>query len=273
MEYNESELSLETLLHETLMYTQMIRENAKQNHLSFQKPVQKVKYPETVGIIYKIDNFQNTFCIRGFISDNIKLSMESIQKGNKSDLESLKINTEEEIKLVNFFPTKTKELAGKLREQTLNRRFPHQEDSICNLSDPGFSWWMNYEESIQQNIKIGKFEVFFKSHDIFRAEKYDQLGPIGSGAYSAIQLNNARNLLLNSFPISEFSCDDKSLVITTTRPDHSSFLTFKKIFSEGINYTERENFPEDNEGDSLYNYFQEVALIRRFWIEVKSKIV
>ena len=79
----------------------------------------------------------------------------------------------------------------------------------------------------QENISEGRFEIFFRSHGINRAEKYIQLGPIGDGSVAALRMNQARTLLRSSFPISEFSCDDKSFTVASSKPDHLSFVSFR----------------------------------------------
>ena len=124
----------------------------------------------------------------------------------------------------------------------------------------------------QENISEGRFEIFFRSHGINRAEKYIQLGPIGDGSVAALRMNQARTLLRSSFPISEFSCDDKSFTVASSKPDHLSFVSFRNIFLEGANHTELENFPDNSVGRTLFYYFHELAIVRKFWIEVKTKL-
>jgi hypothetical protein len=220
--------------------------------------------PETPGIIYKIDSGSSTFCVRGFSTTNIREAFKEISDTSNSKRIILKIDRESNVEEVNFFATKSFELAEAVREQIVNRRFPHQEDAVCNISDPGYSWWMNVENS--------GFEIFFRSHGINRADKYIQLGPIGDGGVAALRMNQARTLLRSSFPISEFSCDDKSFTVASTKPEHLSFISFKNIFLEGINHTELENFPDNSVGRTLYYYFHELAIVRKFWIEVKTKL-
>lgn len=222
--------------------------------------------PETPGIIYKIDSGSSTFCVRGFSTANIREAFREISDTSSSKRIILKIDSDRtpiEAE-VNFFETKSFELAEAVREQIVNRRFPHQEDAVCNISDPGYSWWMNVQSS--------GFEIFFRSHGINRAEKYIQLGPIGDGGVAALRMNQARTLLRSSFPISEFSCDDKSFTVASTKPEHLSFISFKNIFLEGTNHTELENFPDNSVGRTLYYYFHELAIVRKFWIEVKTKL-
>ena len=227
-------------------------------------------YPAVPGIIYKIDNGMSTFCVRGFSTQNIKESIQELLKLDCPKRPILKLSNEEGMDQVHFFPTKNLELAEAVREQIINRRFPHLEDSLCNISDPGFSWWLNL--NAEDGASDGKFEIFFRSHGINRAEKYIQLGPIGDGAIAALRMNQARTLLRSSFPISEFSCDDKSFSIASSKPDHAGFLSFRNIFLEGVNNTTEENFPDNSLGRTLYYYFHELAIVRKFWIEVKSKL-
>lgn len=229
-------------------------------------------YPETPGIIYKIDSGPSTFCVRGYTTTNILEAFLELEQPASSKRPILKLGYDEEVSHIMFFETKTFELAEAVREQIINRRFPHQEDAVCNISDPGFSWWMDVSQGQDGEIKHGRFEIFFKSHGINRADKYIQLGPIGDGGVAALRMNQARTLLRSSFPISEFSCDDKSFNVASLKPDHSSFISFKNIFMEGINNTELENFPDNSIGRTLYYYFHELAIVRKFWIEVKTKL-
>ncbi len=224
-------------------------------------------YPEAPGIIYKIDNASSTFCVRGYSSANIRQSFKELEQKDSCKRVILKIDEPTSLDSVEFFETKSVELADAIREQVINRRFPHQEDALCNLSDPGFSWWMNIDQILND-----RFEIFFRSHGINRAEKYIQLGPIGDSGVASLRMNQARTLLRSSFPISEFSCDDKSFTVASSKPDHLSFISFKNIFLEGINHTELENFPDNGIGRTLYYYFHELAVVRKFWIEVKTKL-
>lgn len=229
-------------------------------------------YPETPGIIYRIDSGSSTFCVRGYTALNIKEAFSELNHSHSTKRPILKLGHEDDTSAIMFFETKTFELAEAVREQIINRRFPHQEDAVCNISDPGFSWWMDVSGSEDNSLKHGRFEIFFRSHGINRADKYIQLGPIGDGGVAALRMNQARTLLRSSFPISEFSCDDKSFTVASQKPDHLSFISFKNIFLEGSNNTELENFPDNSIGRTLYYYFHELAIVRKFWIEVKTKL-
>jgi hypothetical protein len=275
---DHSDLSLDLLLQETLALTEYLRTNTPitrerastptQTSFLFESLAQEAPvtfYPETPGVIYKIDNGSATFCVRGFSSANIKKTFKELTDLTSSKRPILKLSADDEVGTVLFFETKTFELAEAIREQVINRRFPHQEDSVCNISDPGFSWWLDISDN-------GRFEIFFCSHGINRADKYVQLGPIGDSSIAALRMNQARTLLRSSFPINEFCCDDKSFTVASSKPDHLSFLSFKNIFVEGVNNTQIENFPDNSIGRTLFYYFHELAIVRKFWIEVKTKL-
>lgn len=231
-----------------------------------------ISYPHAPGIIYKLDSSIGTFCVRGFPTENIALSMKELNKTTGPKRSQLKLSPEDGLTQVKFFVTKSLELAEAIKEQIVNRRFPHQEDSVCNISDPGFSWWMNADELNENTEDSGRFEIFFKAHSVNRMEKFIQLGPIGDSSLAAQRMNQARALLSDSFPISEYSCDEKNFSIATSKPDHLGFIAFKNIFLHGENETELENFPETPVGRSLFYYFQELATVRKFWIEVKASL-
>jgi|GEM_PF-692365 len=227
-----------------------------------------LKYPTGPGVIYKIDQAQGTFCVRGMVSRSIRGDMLELSNIHSSLRPILRVDPSADLSDVAFYETKTPELAEAIKEQIMNRRFPRFEDSLCNIADPGFSWWMN----VSMTENEGRFEIYFKSHGVNRAEKYIQLGPIGDGSIAEVRLNQAKELIQSSFPIVEYFGTDKSLVVATSKPDHLSFLTFKNIFLLGENHTSLENFPDNSIGRTLFYYFQEIAVIRKFWIEVQNKL-
>lgn len=217
-----------------------------------------VSRPMAPGLIYRLDDGGNTFCIRAIATANIE---EEFTKINRS---ALKIADDFPLDSLFYFELPTVEQAEAVIDQLCHRRFPKLEDSLCNISDPGFSWWMD--------IGQDRFEIFFRSHGINRAEKYIQLGPIGDQKVAELRLGQIQHLLQNTFPVSEFSITNKSFALATTKPEHLGFNSFKNIFLKGENQTDIGNFPENALGRTLYFYFQELAAIRKFWIEVQTKL-
>lgn len=227
-----------------------------------------MQYPEGAGVIYRLDEAMGTFCIRGFSSANVRKSMESLQKGDEGKRALLKISADADFSQVFYFKTNTFEIAEGLKDQIMNRRFPKEEDAVCNISDPGFSWWMN----VGLTDAEGRFEIFLKSHSVNRAENSIQLGPLGDGLLAAARFNQAYSFFKNQFPLSEFVCTEKSFLMATSKPDHLGFISLKNIFLLGENYTSMDDFPDDAFGRMFFQYLQEIASIRKFWIEVQRHL-
>jgi hypothetical protein len=214
--------------------------------------------PAAPGLIYRIDDGGSTFCIRAIATTNIDEEFNHINKS------VLKITEDFSLENLCFFELPTVEQAEAVIEQLCNRRFPKLEDSLCNISDPGFSWWMDQQAD--------RFEIFFRSHGINRAQKYIQLGPIGDQKVALLRMGQVQSLLRSSFPMSEFSNSNKGFAVGTLKPEHLGFKSFRDIFLKGENHTSMDNFPDNGLGRTLYFYFHELAAIRKFWIEVQTKL-
>ena len=210
------------------------------------------------GLIYRIDDGGSTFCIRAIATKNID------EEFNHINCSALKITDDFPLESLYYFELPTIEQAEAVIEQLCNRRYPKQEDSLCNISDPGFSWWMD--------LHTDRFEIFFRSHGINRADKYIQLGPVGDQKVAALRMDQVQTLLRSSFPLSEFSSTNKGFAVGTLKPEHLGFKSFRDIFLKGENHTNLENFPDNGLGRTLYFYFHELASIRKFWIEVQTKL-
>lgn len=220
--------------------------------------------PAAPGIIFRIERGQNTYCLRGFVSSQLAESFDYVKSGKTDLLASLKMNDLSLIEEVHFFETPSFEIAESIKDEMFNRRFPIEEDVLCNLSDPGYTWWFQETEN--------KLFIYFRAQSIDRQNRYTKLGPIGDVKIAEKRLREASVILRNSIPLSEFTCNEKQFMIATTRPDHPSFEHFKNIFLKGENFTRPENFPDSAIGRTLYFYFQELAWARQFWIQIESML-
>lgn len=234
---------------------------------------------ENCGLIYRIDKGVNTFCIRGFVTEEAQTILPII-KNNSSALDDstidsrnellniLKITMPEDLASIEFFPTLHLGEAEVIFDQMIGRRFPYHEDILCNLSDPGFSWWMD--------LGTNRFQIYFKSHGIERSEKLIRLGPIGDSAVAIKHLHRCFEILKNLFPVNEFVCNDKTFALGSSRADDIPFLSFRDLFWQG-----KESHPLTNEIESsavdstkmtLKLYFREISLLRTFWITIQKKL-
>lgn len=262
----DSQLSFEALAAETMDMSRDLRDSEFSfdiEDFSIEK-VSEVKEvaPTTPGLLYRLEKGISTFCVRGYASDNLSEDLESVFDGDTPLIEALKVSDRSEMEEVRFFPTESRELAETICDEHINRRFPIEEDVLCNISDPGFSWWMDEGPD--------HFQIFYKSHGIHRAENYVRLGPLGDSAISSARLLKAESIFRNAFPIGEFVSSDKGFAISTTDGSNPHFITLKNFFLSGDNSTSPATFPPTIEGKTLYYYFKELAALRSFWLRLEK---
>lgn len=229
-----------------------------------QSAVEEIIIPQAPGIVYKVEKTSGTFCIRAFASGNLNEDYIQLLEGDEILLKKLK-STEISIEDLLFFETNSMERAEIIIDQVANRRFPLDEDVLCNLSDPGFSWWMSLEN--------GSFKIYFNSHGLNRADRFMQLGPLGDGSIAALRFHQLRSSLENLFPIHDFKISDKYIHISTSALDSREFYRFQAIFTDGINDTDLEQFEFAGEKSrTIFYYLKEIADLRRFWLQVEQSV-
>lgn len=262
---DDGQLSFEALAKETMEMSRDLKSNefSFEEDFSIQNEEPKI-VPAGPGLLYRLEKGVGTFCVRGIVCDDLPEGFEELEDGDQNILDSLKIQEREQVEEVKFYPTETKELAETIVDELVNRRFPVQEDILCNLSDPGFSWWM--DEGADH------FQIFFKSHGIHRAEDYIRLGPLGDPTIAASRFLKAESLFRSVFPVGEFVSSDKGFAISCTDSENINFKMLKNFFLVGENDTKIENYPQDIDGKTLYFYFKEVAVIRNFWLQLEREM-
>lgn len=273
----DTQLSFEALAKETMEMSQSHRPhefsfegeildleeiNQESTETSFHE--EEVLAPDGPGLIYKLEKGVSTFCVRGIVCHDIKETFEELVEGEKSLFNQLKLETAEDADLIKFYSTESMELAEQISDELINRRFPIEEDILCNISDPGFSWWLDVSED--------HFQVFFKSHGIHRAEDYIRLGPLGDRGIASSRMIKAEPIFRAAFPVGEFVSSDKGFAISTTDSTNINFQTLKNFFLTGENSTTEGSFPPSIEGRTLFYYFKEIASIRNFWITIEKEM-
>jgi hypothetical protein len=220
-----------------------------------------VVIPESSGLVYVVEKGVNTFCVRGFATEDLAQSIDDLQNANRAERARLEVKNEVDWEAdLRFFETESIETAQMIVDQLINRRFPRHEDMLCNLSDPGFSWWMRDEGQ--------KLVIYFKSHAVERGLESIQLGPLGDKRIAEQRLSQSSAVLSKLFPLAEFSVSERVVVISTSVAGHAGFEAFKNMFSSGSNPFAGENYL----GPTLYYFFQELASTRRFWLQVEAEV-
>ena len=220
--------------------------------------------PSSPGILFKVECGISTFCIKGVTTENLLESYSTLLDFDEELSSTLKIETEEELSQVLFFPVDDIYYAELIKKEILNRRFPIKEDQLFNISDPGFSWWFDFSDE--------HISVYFSSHGIDREKEFLRLGPIGNGDILCKAFNNNMDILCKLFDISEFVCTDKNLSIIVRQPDDYFFLPLKDVFINGHYDPYEDVFGMSKYSPELHSLFIEFANKRRFWIVVENFI-
>lgn len=225
--------------------------------------VEEVRVPEGPGLIFKIERTSGTFCIRAMAASEIATSLEKLLDGDEKLLEKMKID-EAIFDELYFFETQNLDRAEIIVDQMANRRFPLDEDVLCNISDPGFSWWMSLEE--------GGFKIYFNSHGLNRAKRFMQLGPLGDGSIAALRFSQLEKHLRNLFAIESLKANDKAINLKALNKEDRAFYQFQAIFTDGVGEDLIEDLARTPEGRTLYYYLQEIADLRRFWLVIDNTL-
>ena len=211
------------------------------------------------GIVYILEKGLSTFCLRGVASDDLSWEIEKLEEKDQDFLNLLRISKEEEQRVseVRFFQTPNVSIAQNIVKTMMNRRYPIAEASLCNLSDPGFSWWMDQGET--------EINIYFQSHSIDRDKTLIQLGPLGDSAVAANMMQTASSTLKHFFPIKQYSVTSRSISISCCDNGIEGFSELARLFSEGeFHWEEILNMGTGTHHDVL-EYLHLLSFKRRFW--------
>jgi len=217
--------------------------------------------PAKPGLVFRVEKGRNTFCLRGKASSNMKESIRELLSSDEAFTSLFKMETVA-LSQLRYVETIDESVAAAAVPLFINRRFTYNEEMICNLSDPGFSWWLSLGDHA--------LKIYFKNQGIDSSANLMRLGPMIDKRELTSRLNQFVPFLTKIFKLEEFSSDDKALVISTDKPCES-FEIFSEIFTKGIN-----NFDESLVADGfldpdLYILCEELAFARRLWLVVEGE--
>ena len=223
--------------------------------------------PEEAGLIYHLQKSTSLFVIRTLVVHNIKETYLKILQ-NPEEYPSLRLleggscDVEKKLRFHIFDEISQAEV---VHDQINNRRFPIFEESICNLSDPGFSWWLS--------PKNDGFQISFTLS--VHAEGSTKLGPLGD-----------HGLALKFFQKMEEIVQESGLVLNIqnevnrvqfNQGEEFILTELKDLFELGVIGEGLTSFfslmskrvKEISQLETLWFYLKELAAMRRFWIQVE----
>lgn len=228
----------------------------------------RLAIPDEPGLLYHIQKATSVFVIRTFVSKNIREDYQKIMEepANYPSLRLLEGSADSVGERLRFFVVENDGQASVIHEQLCNRRFPIHEEMMCNLSDPGFSWWLSKKENgfqIAFNLSVGFEEGAIK------------LGPIGE-----------QQEALKSFQMLQYLVSTSGLTLNIQNEvnrvqftDGDEFLIeeLKDLFEFGVvNDGLKKIFKlmartgqSSADLEMTWFYLLELSALRRFWIQIQ----
>lgn len=239
---------------------------------SYDESVSGLQYvsqiPNGAGLIYHIQESESLFVIRTLVSRNIRKDFNDILL-NPDLYPSLRLSHDGSTdikKKIRFFILENYHQAEIIHDQISNRRFPFHEELVCNLSDPAFSWWLTkkpYELEIAFTLSMNETSLSKK------------LGPIGD-----------QQLAVKNFQLFQRVLDEAGLRLSVQNEigkvqilcqEDLLFEEFIDLFELGVMGGALAGFfkllskriKDQSLLETLWIYFQEIAAMRRFWIQIQ----
>jgi hypothetical protein len=236
----------------------------------------KDEVPLAGGVIYTIQKNASTFIVRLIASDNLSEDFKLIQS-TPEDYPRLRLISEGQADLtgLRFFETEIAAHNKAIVRELSNKRFPFYEETLCNISDPGFTWWMSDDEH--------SMEVYFSLSHTHDLSQFKKIGPLGD---TRVATENFRNFYLffsSLFPIGEFSVGRSHFKISALPEKVELFRDLVEVFKTGdislelmLRLEEVERMLQNhqiNSFTSAKNYLLELAAVRRFWGKIQDELV
>ncbi len=260
----------ETLSHFDKNFPEADAEATNPDEFSFQweNEVSEGELPESAGLLYHIQKSASMFVIRTFVSTNLRADYDQVLKSpeNYPSLRLIDLDKDEDISSkLRFFVVENPCHAEIIHEYVNNRRFPRFEESVCNLSDPGFSWWMVKKEN--------KFQVAL-TLSLSAENGMIKLGPLGNHQLALKNLSNFESLLSDVGLPLNFQMETNRFSVEGSDED-MLMDDLRDLFEYGVIGDDLANLfrllaiklPNDPRLETTWFFFEELAAMRRFWIQ------
>lgn len=224
--------------------------------------------PDCPGVIYHIQKTTSVFVIRTFVSRNIRLDYQKIMEKPEEfpSLRLLEGGAEDLMHRLRFFLVENPHQAEIIHDQLNNRRFPVNEEMMCNISDPGFSWWLT--------TKGKGFQISF-TLSVTNEEGTVKLGPLGD---QQIALRNFQSLetIITGAGL-DLSMENEMSRVQFAQGEEVLMEELRDLFEYGVvsdSMTDLFKLLARGTNDiltleSTWFYLQELAAMRRFWIQIQ----
>jgi hypothetical protein len=232
--------------------------------------------PNCPGLIYNIQKNSTSFLIRSFIATDLCDSLASIRK-TPEDYPRLRLIEDGEANFSNlrFIETESIEQGKVLQREISNKRFPFYEENFCNISDPGFTWWLKEDQS--------SFEILFSLSHTHDMSNMIKIGPLGDTALATKKFREFYFFFSTIFPIADYSVGRSHFKISAIAEKPGLFKDLMNLFKTGevsielvLRLEEVERLLKDNQINSFTvakDYLLELAAVRRLWDKIQEELI
>lgn len=227
--------------------------------------VVNAEIPETPGILYHVQKNKGVFVLRLMKSANLRRDYTYVTE-NPDSYPSLRLINGSEVVTPKFFMMDNLLQAEVICDLLHNRRFPVQEELMCSINDPGFSWWLRPQSS--------GFQICF-STSLGLDESCIKLGPLGDQQLAIKNFRQLENIISSAGLTLEVANE----VGRVSFSDPGAFLSeeLKDLFELGVVGEGlvglfkllASRLKNHQELESAWLYLQELASVRRFWIQIQ----
>jgi hypothetical protein len=232
--------------------------------------------PNCPGLIYNIQKNSTSFLIRSFIATDLCDVLESVRK-TPEDYPKLRLIVDGEPNFSNlkYIETETHDQAKVIQKEISNKRFPFNEEHFCNISDPGFTWWLKEEEN--------SFEILFSLSHTHDMSNMIKIGPLGDTAVATKRFREFYFFFSTIFPIADYSVGRSHFKISALPNKPGLFRDLMNLFKTGevtielvLRLEEVERLLKEQQINSFTaakDYLLELAAVRRLWDKIQDELV
>ncbi len=215
------------------------------------------------GLLYSIQFYPEVFVVRAIPCENLEKEWkESLKEGKQQT--SLRLDLKRPLhEQVFWFSTPFVEQAKDLSLALCHRRLPRHEERVCNVSDPGYSFWMKSQES--------SFQIFYKLAQTQQIENLIKIGPLGEPKEIHRTLKNLVPFLYKMIPGAQIIAERSHFSLLAEDGDAPQFLSLKELFSIGqFHDTLSEALDHNRAPSALLENLHRFSLRRSFWMEIEQ---
>ncbi|MGK0367077.1 MAG: hypothetical protein ACI9QD_000210 [Thermoproteota archaeon] len=231
-----------------------------------------ISIPNKVGIVYHLQKSSATFVLRSIPCVNMKdLYTDIIAK--PEEFKTLRMD-ERGLECLSFFECDDIDTAQVVHKQLSNRRFLVHEENVCNISDPGFSWWLKPEEN--------GFSFLFNLSHTDSMDNLIKLGPLGDNSSAHAKFQKLYSFFNYLFSVKTFSCSRSGVKMAVESSNCNNFSELMEAFILGEFSFNFLNFLEDKEIELSENdrpnfrsalfFLKELIITRKLWLKLQSQL-